>query len=51
MPKLGQAFEPAHAEDATPWWRAVESAVVKSAPHVSAPETAVAPGNMPWPLD
>ena len=59
MPRLGEAVEPAHAGNVTPWWRGVDGAERDPAP--AAPEAdpvqsatpAAGPGPkaMPWPLD
>jgi L-ascorbate metabolism protein UlaG (beta-lactamase superfamily) len=49
MPRLGEPVEPAHAEDAQPWWRIVDATA-----RGSEPETPVAtslPRSMPWPID
>jgi L-ascorbate metabolism protein UlaG (beta-lactamase superfamily) len=49
MPRLGEPVEPAHAEDAQPWWRIVDATA-----RGSEPETRVAtslPRSMPWPID
>jgi L-ascorbate metabolism protein UlaG (beta-lactamase superfamily) len=51
MPRLGEAFEPGHAEDVTPWWRAVETDVVRPARDGRASDPVTVPGNVPWPLD
>ena len=47
MPRLGEPLEPAHAEPAAPWWRAVDSVPGKL--HAERPLTL--PKSMPWPLD
>jgi L-ascorbate metabolism protein UlaG (beta-lactamase superfamily) len=49
MPRLGEAVEPAYAERAEPWWRAVETTVREPAPE--APVATTLPRSMPWPLD
>src|SRR5882762_4247051 len=50
MPRLGEAIEPAHAQRAEPWWRAVDT--IASAPQPEAPETpASLPKTMSWPID
>ncbi|WP_434629191.1 MBL fold metallo-hydrolase [Chromobacterium sp. CV08] len=47
MPRLGEPMEPAHADKAEPWWRAVDTA--PAPPQAPQPESA--PKAMPWPLD
>ena len=47
MPRLGEPVEPAHAEPAMPWWRAVDSVPGKL--HAERPLRL--PKSMPWPLD
>ncbi|HEY8069326.1 MAG TPA: MBL fold metallo-hydrolase [Burkholderiales bacterium] len=47
MPRLGEPVEPAHAEDVTPWWRAVDG----REPEPRTPGTATLPKAMPWPID
>jgi len=47
MPRLGEPLEPAHAEPAMPWWRAVDSVPGKL--HAERPLRL--PKSMPWPLD
>jgi hypothetical protein len=50
MPRLGEPVEPAHGQDPTPWWRAVEAPFhggVAAEPH---PAMSM-PKSMPWPLD
>jgi len=49
MPRLGQPFEPAHAEHVEPWWRAVETTA--QAPVADAPAAESLPRSLPWPLD
>jgi L-ascorbate metabolism protein UlaG (beta-lactamase superfamily) len=50
MPRLGEAVEPAHGWEPTPWWRAAETR-----PHTvpaTPPQEAISlPKPMPWPLD
>ena len=48
MPRLGEAVEPSHAQDVTPWWRGVDAGKPAPAP-ASEPETL--PKAMPWPVD
>lgn len=51
MPRLGEPVEPARAERATPWWRAVDRPGGRQAP-VASPRTGTRlPRSMPWPLD
>lgn len=50
MPRLGEAVEPAHGCDPTPWWRAGEAPSQGSLPARS-PETMTMPRSMPWPFD
>jgi L-ascorbate metabolism protein UlaG (beta-lactamase superfamily) len=47
MPRLGEAVEPAHAEEVEPWWRAVDG----REPEPRTPPTTTLPKAMPWPLD
>ena len=49
MPQLGEAIEPAHADDVTPWWRAVDRDVVGKQRVDDA--TLTFPKAMPWPMD
>ena len=49
MPRLGEPVEPAHAEKAEPWWRAVDMIAMKPEPDTSAAITL--PKAMPWPID
>jgi L-ascorbate metabolism protein UlaG (beta-lactamase superfamily) len=49
MPILGQPVEPAHAEMVKPWWREVDSAIVRPAPDTEGKVTL--PPSVPWPLD
>jgi L-ascorbate metabolism protein UlaG (beta-lactamase superfamily) len=49
MPRLGEAVEPAHAEEAEPWWRAVDATARQPEPDTPAPATL--PKAMPWPID
>jgi L-ascorbate metabolism protein UlaG (beta-lactamase superfamily) len=49
MPRLGEPVEPAHAEKAEPWWRAVDTIAMKPEPDTSAAITL--PKAMPWPID
>ena len=52
MPRLGEAVEPAHAEDVKPWWRAVDAWVdTKRSPEPATAAPATLPKAMPWPLD
>ena len=48
MPQLGQAVEPAHAEQVTPWWRAAADRATAPA---AAEVPVTLPKNMPWPID
>jgi L-ascorbate metabolism protein UlaG (beta-lactamase superfamily) len=49
MPRLGEPVEPAHAERATPWWRAVDMATrIDGAAEAS---VTTLPKSMPWPID
>ena len=49
MPRLGQPFEPIHAERVSPWWRGVDTVAPRAAtrdqPSVTLPKA------MPWPID
>jgi L-ascorbate metabolism protein UlaG (beta-lactamase superfamily) len=47
MPKLGEAFEPAHAPEPQPWWR---DGTVR-APAPPAPPEPLPKQPLPWPLD
>ena len=51
VPRLGEAIEPAHDHQPTPWWRDVtkRSRRARAAPH--ADETVTLPDNVTWPLD
>ena len=49
MPRLGEAVEPAHAEKAEPWWRAVDTDALEQEPDTTAAITL--PKAMPWPID
>jgi L-ascorbate metabolism protein UlaG (beta-lactamase superfamily) len=49
MPRLGEAVEPAHAEGAKPWWRAVDT--IAQEPKPQAPVATTLPKAMPWPID
>jgi L-ascorbate metabolism protein UlaG (beta-lactamase superfamily) len=53
MPRLGEPFEPAHAERVVPWWRGVDSEVDTIAPQPAAADSAAVtlPKAMPWPID
>src|SRR5262245_8122939 len=48
MPRLGEAVEPAHAADVTPWWRAAD-ALAQGARRAGAELTM--PDSVPWPAD
>lgn len=48
MPQLGQAVEPAQAEQVTPWWRAAADRATAPA---AAEVPVTLPKNMPWPID
>ena len=50
MPRLGEAVEPAHGHDPTPWWRAGEAPVPTRRPAGSGDGTAM-PRSTPWPFD
>lgn len=50
MPRLGEAVEPAHGRDPTPWWRAGEVSAEGGLP-VESPEAMATPRSMPWPFD
>src|SRR5262249_48858762 len=47
MPRLGEPVEPAHAEAASPWWRAVESAPGRS----PVESNLTLSKSTPWPID
>jgi L-ascorbate metabolism protein UlaG (beta-lactamase superfamily) len=47
MPRLGEPVEPAHADRATPWWRAVDTPQHSE----SLAELPTLPKSVPWPLD
>ena len=47
MPRLGEPVEPADADRATPWWRAVDAAPVRP----RAETRLRLPKSMPWPID
>lgn len=49
MPRLGEPVEPAHAAEASPWWRIVDGAAA-SGRRMHLPELAL-PKAMPWPMD
>jgi L-ascorbate metabolism protein UlaG (beta-lactamase superfamily) len=49
MPRLGEPVEPAHAEAAKPWWRAVDT--IAQEPKPQPPVTTTLPKAMPWPID
>ncbi len=49
MPRLGEAVEPAYAEEAKPWWRAVDTRALK--PEPDAAEAVTVPKAMSWPID
>jgi L-ascorbate metabolism protein UlaG (beta-lactamase superfamily) len=49
MPRLGEAVEPAHADDVVPWWRAVDKTLRAPEPDTAAPITI--PKAMSWPID
>lgn len=49
MPRIGEPVEPAHAEEVTPWWRAVDTGLL-SKPSADSPAMTL-PKSMPWPLD
>jgi L-ascorbate metabolism protein UlaG (beta-lactamase superfamily) len=46
MPRLGEPVEPAHAERALPWWRAVEAAGRSPVESIL-----TLPKSTPWPID
>src|SRR5262245_59000877 len=50
MPRLGEPVEPAHAREATPWWRT--SDLREPGPRQPAETPAMTlPKSVPWPLD
>ncbi|MCF8178704.1 MAG: MBL fold metallo-hydrolase [Sulfuritalea sp.] len=49
MPKLGEAFEPAHVDRVTPWWRSVEQ--IEDGKMPAPTEIEALPKSMPWPID
>ena len=49
MPRLGEAVEPAHEHEVTPWWRAVAQRPPRQLP--SPPPVITLPESMPWPFD
>jgi L-ascorbate metabolism protein UlaG (beta-lactamase superfamily) len=49
MPRLGEAVEPAHAEQLKPWWRRVDDGVRDAV--ADPPPAATLPKAMPWPID
>ena len=49
MPRLGEPVEPAHAEEARPWWRVVDATAREPEPDTSAATSL--PKAMPWPMD
>jgi L-ascorbate metabolism protein UlaG (beta-lactamase superfamily) len=49
MPRLGEPIEPAHAERAEPWWRAVDA--VELSPEPRASGATELPDTVPWPID
>jgi len=49
MPRLGEAVEPAHAEIAKPWWRAVDASHRNELR--GDPSAIKLPKSVPWPLD
>ena len=49
MPRLGEPVEPAHADDATPWWRAVDTTSQDTEAEIPVENTL--PRAMPWPID
>ena len=49
MPRLGEAVEPAHGDDVTPWWRGVDLSRRQERP--VEPPAATLPRSMPWPID
>jgi hypothetical protein len=50
LPRLGEAVEPAQAEEPTPWWRAVD-AIEPPAQQPAEAAPATLPRSMPWPID
>jgi hypothetical protein len=49
MPRLGEPVEPAHAEDAEPWWRVVDTPA--PTPQRATTGATTLPKSMPWPID
>jgi L-ascorbate metabolism protein UlaG (beta-lactamase superfamily) len=49
MPRLGEPVEPDHAEQARPWWRAVDTLSAGKTPEANAEVTLSKA--MPWPID
>jgi len=49
MPRLGEPVEPAHAEDAEPWWRVVDATTRRT--EADTDEAVTLPKSMPWPID
>jgi L-ascorbate metabolism protein UlaG (beta-lactamase superfamily) len=49
MPRLGEAVEPAHAEEVEPWWRIVDATTRD--PERDTPVVTTLPKAMPWPID
>jgi hypothetical protein len=49
MPRLGEAIEPAHAQELTPWWRVVDAGVTTAAAETV--QASPLPKTMSWPID
>ena len=49
MPRLGEPVEPAHPQELTPWWRAVD--LGESRQYPSEKPLMTLPKAMPWPFD
>jgi L-ascorbate metabolism protein UlaG (beta-lactamase superfamily) len=49
LPRLGEAVEPAHEHEVTPWWRVVDQRPPRPTP--SEPPAITLPEAMPWPFD
>ena len=50
LPRLGEAVEPAHAAEPTPWWRAVDALELPAPRSNDGPQPSL-PKSMPWPID
>ncbi|MDB5874851.1 MAG: hypothetical protein JWQ07_4293 [Ramlibacter sp.] len=49
LPRLGEAVEPAHAHEVTPWWRGID-APGRGKQRAPEPEMTM-PKSVPWPID